>query len=112
VVEAAVRSINAVERGPVSGAEVELAVVTGDNTDNSQANELDWYLTLLDGGRVHPDSGDLTRYEGVADDVGWDERYWHPDSAKPDRPRELYGLPTVPGLLDAVRRPFEATGLR
>src|SRR6185437_5351265 len=112
VVEAAVRSINAVERGPVSGAEVELAVITGDNTDNSQSNELDWYLTLLDGGRVHPDSGDLSRYEGVADDVIADERFWRPTSTIPDVPRAAYGFPSVPGLLDAVRRPFDAPGLR
>jgi metallophosphoesterase (TIGR03767 family) len=112
VVEACVRAVNAVEAGPVTGAPIDLAISTGDNTDNSQANELGWYLDLLDGGRVHPDSGDLTRYEGVADDVVWDERYWHPDTDKPDLPRALYGFPDVPGLLDAVRQPFEATGLR
>ena len=112
VVEACVRAVNAVAAGPVTGAPLDLAISTGDNTDNSQANELSWYLDLLDGGRVHPDSGDLTRYEGIADDVVWDERYWHPDTDKPDLLRALYGFPDVPGLLDEVRRPFEATGLR
>jgi metallophosphoesterase (TIGR03767 family) len=112
VVAAAVRAVNATAAGPVTGAPVDIAVVTGDNTDNSQANELGWYLALLDGGDVTPDSGDPDRYEGIADDEVWDERYWHPESAKPDLPRELYGLPTVPGLLDAVRRPFRSEGLR
>jgi metallophosphoesterase (TIGR03767 family) len=112
VVEACVRAVNAVEAAPVTGRPLDLAISTGDNTDNSQANELTWYLDLLDGGRVHPDSGDLTRYEGVADDVVWDERYWHPDTDKPDLPRALYGFPDVPGLLDEVRRPFQAAGLR
>jgi metallophosphoesterase (TIGR03767 family) len=111
VVEAGVRAVNGVERGPVFGAPLDLVVVTGDNTDNSQSNELDWYLTLLDGGRVHPDSGDLTRYEGVADDVIADERFWRPTSAVPDVPRAAYGFPSVPNLLDAVRRPFDAAGL-
>jgi metallophosphoesterase (TIGR03767 family) len=112
VVEACVQADNATERAPVFGAPLDLAVITGDNTDNSQSNELDWYLTLLDGGRVHPDSGDLSRYEGVADDVIADERFWRPTSTIPDVPRAAYGFPSVPGLLDAVRRPFDAPGLR
>jgi metallophosphoesterase (TIGR03767 family) len=112
VVEATVQAVNALDRAPVGGTPLDVAIVTGDNTDNSQANELDWYLALLDGGRVHPDSGDLTRYEGVADDVIGDERYWRPTSAEPDLPRSTYGFPSVAGLLDAVRQPFDAAGLR
>ena len=110
VVDACVRAVNEVERGPVFGAPLDLAVVTGDNTDNSQSNELDWYLTLLDGGRVEPDSGDRSRYEGVADDAVADERFWRPTSTVPDVPRAAYGFPSVPGLLDAVRRAVRRAG--
>jgi metallophosphoesterase (TIGR03767 family) len=111
VADAMVQAVNAVTEGPVGGGRLDLAIATGDNIDNSQANELAWYVSLLDGGRVHPDSGDRARYEGVADDVGFDERYWHPESATPDRPRAHFGFPTVPGLLDAARAPFDAAGL-
>jgi len=104
VAEAAVQSVNAL-RG------VDLALVTGDATDNAQANEVDWYLRLLEGGIVHPDSGDFTRWEGVADDTDLDERFWHPGGPAADLPRIRYGLPGVPGLLDAARRAFPATGL-
>lgn len=36
----------------------DLAVHTGDAIENAQQNELDWFVTLLDGGRVEPDSGE------------------------------------------------------
>jgi len=113
--------VRALERnrvGPVTGQRVAFALQTGDNTDNTQHNEIRWNIDLLDGGVVRADSGDLHRWEGVAsnDPAWWDTRYWHPDGPPSgtahDRPQAKYGFPTVPGLLDAVRRPFRARGLR
>lgn len=111
VTEAMSRALNTLARGPVGGAAFDFGLVTGDNTDNAQTNELDWYLALLEGGTVRPDSGALDRYEGVADDAVEDERFWHPGGLHRDLPRERYGFPAVPGLLDAVRTSFAATGL-
>ena len=117
VADAMVRRINAVRRGPVTGIPFRFAVQTGDNSDNSQLNEIRWNIRVLDGGRVRPDSGSRAAYEGVMDQdrTSYDRHYWHPDGApdgkRADIPRRRYGFPLVPGLLDAARRPFKAAGL-
>jgi len=117
VVEAMVQSLNQVSRGPLSGHAVNAAIVTGDTTDNAQVNEVNWYLALLDGEEVRPDSGSFDRYEGVIDDGAehYDVKYWHPhgtpEGKEHDQPRAQYGYPIVPGLLDSCRKPFSATGL-
>ncbi|MGZ4478634.1 MAG: TIGR03767 family metallophosphoesterase [Nocardioidaceae bacterium] len=117
VADAMVRAVAERRVGPVTGAPLALALQTGDNSDNAQHNELRWGIDLLDGGRIRPDSGDLTRWEGVAssDDDWWDPHYWHPDGPldgqTPDLPRLAYGFPVVPGLLDAARATFVSGGL-
>src|SRR5215469_17269859 len=74
VAEAMVRAVRETRSAPLSGSPIDLAVVTGDATDNCQRNELRAYIDLLDGGRVRPDSGDPERYEGVAGPGVEDER--------------------------------------
>lgn len=117
VADSMVRAINRIATGPVTGKPLALAIQTGDNSDNSQLNEVRWNIGVLNGGQVRVDSGNLSRWEGVADSAAatWDTAYWHPHGApagkQVDRPTAEYGFPVVPGLLDAARRPFEAEGL-
>jgi len=111
VADAMIRAVRETGVGPMSGAPIDFAIVTGDATDNCQLNELRSYLRLLDGGRVLPDSGDLGRYEGVAGPAVADERYWHPDAGPQDVPKSRYGFPEVPGVLSAARLPFQSAGI-
>jgi metallophosphoesterase (TIGR03767 family) len=115
--DAVVRGLRTVKRGPVTGTPFEFTVCTGDNTDNCQLNETRWFVDVLDGRLVTPDSGDLSKYEGVQDDdaTTYDVHYWHPHGTPSgkddDHARALYGFPVVTGLLDAARKPFQARGV-
>jgi metallophosphoesterase (TIGR03767 family) len=116
VAEAMVQALNALAGGPVTGRPIDFAISTGDNADNTQHNELRWQIDLLDGRQpVRPDSGDRTKWEGVGGKDDYDTSYWHPDGppllGTADQAHTKYGFPDLPGLLDACRAPFRATGL-
>ena len=118
VVEAMIQSLNKITQGPLSGHDINAAIITGDTTDNAQLNELNWYLALLDGLDLRPDSGDYQSYEGVIDDGAdhYDTRYWHPHGTPggevDDDARAKYGFPIIPNLLNSCRQAFKATGLK
>ncbi|HEX7131933.1 MAG TPA: TIGR03767 family metallophosphoesterase [Iamia sp.] len=109
VASAMVAHLNGLGRGPVTGRPFDALVCTGDNIDNGQVNELEWFVRVLDGGRLTPDSGDLGRYEGVQDDAD-DRRFWHPDEGATDDWTDA-GFPAFDGLLADALAPFEAERL-
>lgn len=117
--QVAAAMLEALERlagAPITGRRLDCIVSTGDSIDNQQHNELRWFLTLLDGGTVVPDSGLLGTYEGVQDAVAgsYDAHYWHPDPPPQGKATDAYklaGFPELPGLLDDVLVPFEVPGV-
>ncbi|HJQ41934.1 MAG TPA: TIGR03767 family metallophosphoesterase [Jatrophihabitantaceae bacterium] len=117
VAESMVQALNSLAGAPVTGRPVDFAISTGDNVDNTQYNELRWQIDILDGGHsVRPDSGDLTKWQGVGGSDDYDAAYWHPNGTpflgKTDDYRGTWGYPTVPGLHNKCRAPFTSTGLR
>lgn len=53
VLDAAVQTVNAIQRE----RPIDFGLHLGDTIDNTQANELSWYLEVMDGRVVSPDSG-------------------------------------------------------
>ncbi|RKT57608.1 TIGR03767 family metallophosphoesterase [Saccharothrix australiensis] len=106
---ALVRKVNALPGGPFTGRPIDFMMTTGDNTDNHEQVELDWFLTVLNGGRITANTGDPSRYEGVQNSGV--PIYWNPDGTATDDYRAK-GFPRLPGLLDAAIRPFDSPGLR
>ncbi|MFD5102453.1 TIGR03767 family metallophosphoesterase [Streptomyces albidochromogenes] len=104
-----VERVNALRGGPVTGADLDFVMTTGDNTDNNCKAELDWFLRTMSGGRITPDTGDPNRYEGVQDSGL--PLYWHPDGALRDADKQR-GFPRLEGYFAAVRRPVNSPGLR
>ncbi len=103
-----VERVNALRGAPVTGSPLHFVMTTGDNTDNNSRTELDWFLTVMSGGRVTPNSGDPRRYEGVQDSGL--KLYWQPDAALRDADKQQ-GFPRIEGFLDAAIREINSPGL-
>jgi metallophosphoesterase (TIGR03767 family) len=108
VLDQLVVATNAVATSPVTGAAMAWCAHTGDNTDNRTHAEVGWWLDVLAGRPIEPNTGAPGRYEGVQRS-GW-HGVWHPD----DPAHDIYGavgFPHLPGFLDAAVRAFHPAGL-
>ncbi|MCM2575988.1 TIGR03767 family metallophosphoesterase [Streptomyces meridianus] len=103
-----VERVNRLSGAPATGEPVSFVMTTGDNTDNNSRAELDWYLSVMSGGRITPDTGDPRRYEGVQN--GGSDLYWQADSDQRDADKRL-GFPRIHGYLDAAIRTVVSPGL-
>lgn len=55
--ESMIRALNQIDSGPVLGTDLTFSISTGDNIDNNQRNELDWFIDLMNGEMITPNSG-------------------------------------------------------
>ena len=105
-----VQSLADLRTSPVTGAPMAAAFVTGDSADMLSSLETRWYIDILDGTPITPNSGEPLVYDGVQ---AWSEApyAYHPDDPSTD-PFGVYGFPRVPGMLTAaVTHPVESVGL-
>ncbi|MGH2954859.1 MAG: metallophosphoesterase family protein [Solirubrobacterales bacterium] len=132
-VDESIRQLNEfVDRSPVTHrggrrAEMEMALMTGDQADNQQLNETEWVLRLLEGGTLDPNSGtdpsacppgqqpsgqtaDPALYAGVQDYDDYAEGLQFYDPDQPAGPK-YSDWPRYPGLMDRAQVAFQARGL-
>jgi metallophosphoesterase (TIGR03767 family) len=119
VQSAMVRAVNDVQARRIAAGELPLAfaVSTGDNCDNQQANELEWFIAAMDGTEsLNPNSGGAG-YEGVQAPTWGDRAYWLP-RADIDDDYKVRGFPgedawgfAPDGFLAAALVPFAAPPL-
>jgi metallophosphoesterase (TIGR03767 family) len=105
---ALVERINALRGAPVTGSPLHFAMTTGDNTDNNAKSELEWFLKVMSGGRVTPNTGDPRQYEGVQNSGL--KLYWQADDGVRDSDKQL-GFPHIEGFLAAAIRELRSPGL-
>ncbi len=110
VAAAMVAAMRAAQYSPLTGVPMTAAFNTGDSADMMSMLELRWYIDLLDGLPVTPNSGKAGIYEGVQ---VWAESgfAYHPEDPAND-PYGAYGFPAIPGMLQAaVSQTVESGGL-
>ncbi|GHD98989.1 TIGR03767 family metallophosphoesterase [Streptomyces alanosinicus] len=104
-----VERVNTLKGAPATGAPLHFVMTTGDNTDNNAHSELEWFMKVMSGGRISPNSGDPRHYEGVQNSGM--KLYWQPDAALRDNDKAL-GFPHLKGFLAAAIREVQSPGLK
>lgn len=104
-----IERVNGLRGGPATGSPLSFVMTTGDNTDNNARIELDWFLGVMNGGRITPNTGDPRHYEGVQN--SGIKTFWHPESALRDADKQA-GFPRIDGFLRAALRTVNSPGLR
>lgn len=133
VTEAMVRAVRNTT-SPITGEQLELAILTGDNADSQQFNETRWFIDILDGDKtIDPNSGvpipgcEATPgsiYDGVRG--GGRLGYYEPDSSENNVDGDGYSplreenqsetgtdvtIRDFPGLFERANEPFRSLGL-
>ena len=136
--DAAIRQLDSfagaspIAQGDGKRRKMDFALDTGDSADSQQLNETEWVRTLLEGGKLNPNSGisptgylhplcplvgvpgaaEAARYTGVQDYNDYVEGT-QPSFYDPNDVRGFFaGWPSYPGLMDKAQQSFSAAGVK
>lgn len=104
-----IQRINSLGKGPQTGRPLDCVVTTGDSTDNHESVELDWFLTIMNGGSLTPNTGAPDRWEGVQNSSN--PQYWLPESDVEDRYKKA-GFPVVSDFFARAMAQHSSPGLK
>ena len=104
-----VKRVNELKKGPFTNRPFDCVVSTGDNTDNHEDVELDWFLTVMNGGAITPNTGASNRWEGVQ--TGGGKLFYNvQDGGVIDRYKDA-GFPTISGFFSRATKTHTSPGL-
>lgn len=104
-----VRRVNMLKKGPFTGRPFDCLVSTGDNTDNHETIELEWFLTVMSGGTISQNTGAADRWEGVQ--TAGDTQYYNVQDEQVHDRYKAAGFPTIPGFFGRAVKPHTSPGL-
>ncbi len=103
-----VERVNRLGAGPFTGRPFDCVVSTGDNSDNNETIEMDWFLSVMSGGAITANTGSADTWEGVQ--TNGDELFYNPELGVHDRYKKA-GFPRIDGYFERVMRPHSSPGL-
>jgi metallophosphoesterase (TIGR03767 family) len=103
-----VARVNQLGAGPFSGRPFDALVCTGDNSDNNETVELEWFLTVMNGGTITANTG-AAEWEGVQN--SGNPLFYNPESKARDRYKDV-GFPQLDDFFSMVTTPHTSEGLK
>ena len=104
-----VERVNDLAKGPFTGRRFDCVVSTGDNTDNHEHVELEWYLAVMNGGVITPNTGASDRWEGAQ--TSGNPQYYNVENASVRDRYVSAGFPVLDGFFRRATAAHRSPGL-
>ena len=104
-----VQKVNLLGDGPITGRKFDCVVTTGDNSDNHETIEMEWFLSVMNGGTISQNTGSSVDWEGVQN--GGNRKFYNPESGVDDLYKKA-GFPRIDDFFRRVMAPHTSEGLK